>query len=98
MRLLISAFGSGILLAMFASNILIQHLAAGTVPPALRRLAATWIRSERDPKWINVALWALFWVSACLFLAGMGTALYEAALDLGKPFNQPTQQVRLRSQ
>ncbi len=65
--------------------VLLRHLGAGTVPRALEPFSNSWVKSGRNPKWINFSLWALFCVDALVFLIPTGYVIYETAMGLGRP-------------
>ena len=73
-------------LVIGAGTVLLRHLGAGTVPPRLKPLANLWVQSGRDPKWVRIFLWIVFWLIACAFFASVLIPLSRAVLDLGRGF------------
>jgi hypothetical protein len=73
------------LLVFYGGCILLQNLGAGTVPRALEPLSSSWVKSGRNPKWVNFALWALFCADALVIMVPIGYVIYEAAMGLGRP-------------
>lgn len=73
------------LLVVGSGTTLMGHLGARTVPGPLQPLANYWVRSGRDPKWVNVSLWILFSLTACAFFAGVLIPLYQV-FSLGTGF------------
>jgi hypothetical protein len=64
---------------------LLYYLGAGRVPPPVRPVAHAWARAGNDPKWITVALWAVFAIIAVAFLLFVGAPMFHAVVDLGSP-------------
>jgi hypothetical protein len=71
------------LFMILAGGSLLFYLGAGRVPPPVRPMANVWVRAGYDPKWITVAMWAVFAVIALVFFVFVGIPLYRAVVDLG---------------
>jgi hypothetical protein len=75
-----------IFLAIIGGTYLIVHLSARRIPRLIEPLAARWVNTGRDQKWVRGAMWIVFWLLAFTFFAGMGFFLYEAAMGLGRDY------------
>ncbi len=72
-------------LIIYGGGVLLENLGAGTVPRALEPFSRYWVKSGRNPRWVNFGLWALFCVDALVFLVPTVDVIYEAAISLGRP-------------
>ena len=70
-----------------AGDVLLYHLGAGSTPENLRPLANVWVKLGGTPVSFKVVLWVLFVLIALSLLIILGSMLFLAINDLGRPWN-----------
>lgn len=69
-----------------AGDALVYHLGAGSTPQNLKPVANVWLKLGGTPESFKVVLWVLFVLIALSLLIILGSGIYLAITDLGRPF------------
>jgi hypothetical protein len=73
-----------IAISLFAAGgELLRHLGRKSVPRLLEPLATRWVESGYDARWVQRALWAVFWMIAVGLAVFIAIPLYDVVIDLG---------------